>query len=66
MGSYVHNVIRKYIVTKGNPRRNTPNRRCEECMRELEYLDENLDIAICSECMITYDLKIWQKEIERI
>ena len=39
--------------------RNKPNKRCEECKEELEYLDENLDIAICPKCLITYDLKIW-------
>ena len=52
-------------MTKGNPRRlkrNKPNKRCEECAKELEYLDENLDIAICPKCMITYDLKIWVQE----
>jgi len=43
-----------------NRNRNKPNIRCEECGKELEYLDENLDITICSECIITYDLKIYK------
>lgn len=49
-------------MTKGNPRqlkRNSPNRKCEECKEELEYLDEVENIVICPKCLDIYDLKIW-------
>ena len=52
-------------MTKGNPhqlKRNSPNRKCEECREELEYLDERMNIAICPKCLITYDLKIWSRK----
>ena len=42
--------------------RHKPNRRCEECKEELEYLDERMNIAICPSCLITYDLKIWSRK----
>ena len=49
-------------MTKGNPhqlKRNSPNRKCEECKEELEYLDEVENIVICPKCLDIYDLKIW-------
>lgn len=54
------NVYMKNIGYGGNM--NTPNVRCEDCKKELEYICEVTEIAICPKCLTVYDLKIYKKD----